>query len=286
MSTQTDGGAVLRPFTEADLVAAHALTASFGWPHRLEDWIFMARHGQGVVAEQDGTPVGMGLTWLYGSGFAALGLVGVGRSQQGRGLGRRILERLLDSVEGRTVVLHATEAGAPLYASLGFVGESLIRQHQGIAAGHGLVDLPEGHRLRPISRGDHAAVLALDDAATGLERGALLGALLEMPGGVILDTGGEPSGFALQRRFGHGQVIGPAVARDSLGAQALVGHLLGRLAGQFVRVDVPEAGGLGPWLAGFGLADAGPGLRMVRGSRPPSGRNGVHMQAMMSQALG
>jgi GNAT superfamily N-acetyltransferase len=278
--------ALLRPFAPADLSAAHALTSTFGWPHRLEDWAFMARHGQGVVAEQDGMPVGTGLTWLYGADFAALGLVGVQPAQQGKGLGRRLMRALLDGVGDRTVILHATEAGAPLYESLGFVGETLIRQYQGIARGDGLMRLPEGQRLRAIGRADHETVVALDTAATGLARDGLLGELLEMPGGVMLDIDGEAAGFALQRRFGRGQLIGPAVARDAPGAQAMIGHLLGQLAGQFVRVDVPDDGGLGPWLTGFGLADAGPGLRMVRGPKPVSGRDGFFMQAMMSQALG
>ena len=48
----------LRPFTEADLPAAHALTQIFGWPHRLADWAFMARLGVGVAAEMDGALVG------------------------------------------------------------------------------------------------------------------------------------------------------------------------------------------------------------------------------------
>jgi len=45
--------ATLRPFAAADLVAdlgaAQALTAGFGWPHRPKHWAFTARHGQGIM---------------------------------------------------------------------------------------------------------------------------------------------------------------------------------------------------------------------------------------------
>ena len=64
----------LRPLRDDDLPAAEALTASFGWPHRLEDWAFMRALGEGIAAERDGVLVGTGMMWPYGSDHAALGL--------------------------------------------------------------------------------------------------------------------------------------------------------------------------------------------------------------------
>lgn len=271
---------MLRPLVAADLVAAQALTAGFGWPHRLEDWAFMARHGEGLALELGGRLVGTGMTCRFGPDHAALGLVGVEPGHQGRGLGRQLMQGLLDGVGGRTVILHATPAGAPLYQSFGFVGQSTVRQWQGVVT----ADAWEaGPALRPIGPDDHAAVAGLDAAATGLRRGALLRELLQEPGGLLLEAG---DGFALQRHFGRGRLIGPVAAVDAAGARALIGSMLAGWVGRFVRVDVPEEAGLDAWLAGFGLADVGPGLRMVRGTPPRLGFGGVRMQAMMSQALG
>ena len=276
----------VRPFTPDDIPAAHTLTSSFGWPHRLEDWEAMARLGLGVVAEHAGALAGTALAWLFGRDHASIGLVGVSPALQGHGLGRRMMTALLARLEGRSVVLHATEAARQLYASLGFQAEGVIRQYQGAPFGAGLVPLPGGQRLRPLGRSDPGQLAALDRAATGLERGALLRALLQTATGIVLDRGGAPAGFALLRRFGRGQVIGPVVAPDAHAAQALISHFLGQRAGQFIRVDVPDAAELGPWLTGLGLPDAGPGIRMVRGPRPQP--DGCHAStfALASQAFG
>lgn len=274
----------LRPLTAGDLPAAHALTTEFGWPHRLADWVFMARLGTGVAAEQDGALVGTALAWRFGAGHGAVGLIGVSPTAQRRGLGRRLTMAALDCLEDRTVVLHATAAGLPLYEALGFVADGTIRQHQGAAYGAGLMELPPGRRLRPIGRSDAGPLTALDRSATNLDRTELFAALLEVSSGVILDDDGTAIGFALLRRFGRGHVIGPVVAPDPASAQALISHLLGQHAGEFIRIDVPEAAGLSDWLQHLGLADVGPAIRMVRGpllrSRP------LMTFALASQAVG
>lgn len=270
----------LRPFTEADVPAAQAITATFGWPHRAADWAFMARLGTGVAAVLDGELAGTALAWPFG----AIGLIAVAPTAQRRGLGRRLTSAALDKLGSQTIVLHATAAGLPLYETLGFVADGTVRQHQGAAFGAGLVPLAPGRRLRPIGRSDAGPLTALDQAATGLDRVALMEALLETAGGVVLDADGVAIGFALLRRFGRGHVIGPVVAPDRASAQALVSHLLGQHAGAFIRIDVPEAAGLSDWLLELGLADAGPAIRMVRGKLTLSGSATTF--ALASQAFG
>jgi hypothetical protein len=108
---------------------------------------------------------------------------------------------------------------------------------------------------------------------------------------VVLDRGGRAAGFAVLRRFGIGQVIGPVVAPDAAAARALIGHFLASNPGQFIRVDVPEESGLSPWLQELGLADVGPAIRMVRGAALPPGEKGeeagaVRRFALASQAFG
>jgi ribosomal protein S18 acetylase RimI-like enzyme len=275
----------LRPFTTADLPAAQALTASFGWPHRLADWEFMAGVGSGVAAEAaDGTLLGTAMAWPFGTAHGAIGLIGVAPAAQRQGLGRRLTAAALDLLSGRTVILHATEAGLPLYRSLGFVAGETVRQYQSASHEAGLMQLRPGWRLRPIGRNDAAALTALDRASTGLDRSVLMAALLEVSGGVVLDEGGAAVGFGLFRRFGRGTVVGPVVAPDVASGQAMIGHLIGLHAGEFVRVDVPEGTGLPAWLERIGLADAGPAIRMVRGPLAVPGP--VVTCALASQALG
>ena len=282
MTIDTAARLRLRPLRHADLAEAQALSASFGWPHRLDDWAFMLNLGRGWAAEHDGAVLGTVMAWGFGRDSAALGLVCVAREHQGRGIGRRLLEKSVSELQGRQLVLHATEEGLRLYESLGFVATGTIRQHQGAAFQPVLTPLRLGERVRPTGRSDPAVLAALDRQAIGMDRRPLVTALLEAGTGVVLDQDGTATGFAILRRFGIGQVIGPVVARDEAGARALIGHFLAAHPGQFIRIDVPEDTGLSPWLQGLGLADAGGGIRMVRGTGLDRPRN----FALASQAFG
>jgi ribosomal protein S18 acetylase RimI-like enzyme len=277
--------ATLRALTPADLSAAQALTETFGWPYRVEDCAFMLRLGSGVVAERDGALTGMAMGWAYGRTHGCIGFIGVSPAAQGQGLGRLVTQAVIDGLGDRTLLLSATEAGQPLYRSLGFREIGMVRQHQGTASRGGLIALPPGDRLRPVGRSDPKALAALDRAACGMDRGKLLAALAAEATGVVLDRGGTPAGFALMRRFGRGQVLGPVVAPDQTSAKALILHFLGTHSGQFVRIDVPDEAGLSAWLEELGLADVGPAVRMVRGAEPGGGGT-VRSFALASQAFG
>ena len=111
---------IFAPMTAADVPEAQALTASFGWPHRKEDWALMQALGWGVVAERQGKLVGTALCWRYGADWATVGMIGVYAELQGRGIGRRLLQTLMQELESRNLALYATEAGMPLYAAIGF----------------------------------------------------------------------------------------------------------------------------------------------------------------------
>lgn len=272
----------LRPLTMADLPAAQVLSAAVGWPHRLEDWQFVAALGEGLVAEAARRVVATGLTWAFGGGWSSLGMVIVAPELQGQGIGRKLMQALLPRDGG--VVLHASRAGAPLYRTLGFAAAGLVRQHQGAPFSVGFHAPRAGERIRPAGRADLPVLAALDLAATGMGRAGVLAALLDVSDCIMLDRQGVASGFAMLRRFGRGQLIGPIVAPDAEAARLLAAHWLGQRQGEFIRIDVTEESGLSPWLAGIGLAQAGEVLRMVRGAPPaPAAVRGF---ALASQALG
>ncbi len=278
----SDVRAQLRPLARADLGDAQAISSSFGWPHRVEDWEFMFGLGRGWAVQQDGALVGTGMCWTFGETAGALGLVCVARAQQGQGLGTRLLERLLEALEGRQILLFATDAGVRLYERLGFRACGRIRRQQGAAIRPQPAPLQPGQRIRPARRGDPARLAMLDRAATGMDRRALMGALLRGGSAVVLDNDGTAEGFAILRRFGIGQLIGPVVAPDAAGAQALIGHFLAANPGQFLRIDVTEESGFAPCLRKLGLADAGGAVRMLRGA----GEDRPRTFALASQAFG
>ncbi len=281
-----------RPFTPDDIPEAHALTVETKWPHRAEDWQFVASLGKGVVAECDSRVVGTAFGWKYGADTSSLGMVVVSAAHQGKGIGRRLTETVLDDLGERATLLHATVAGRPLYEKLGFVPIGTLDQHQGHAQQPPLVSLPPRERLRPLGVNDVPRLIELASRATGLDRTAVLPALLECADGIGLDRDGELIGFALFRRFGRGRAIGPVVAprveagSDPVRVKALIGHWLALNPGMFIRVDVPGDSNLTDWLEALGLARVDTCLKMARNAqRMPRADEEFAQYGIINQAI-
>ncbi|MDU8501119.1 GNAT family N-acetyltransferase [Pseudomonas syringae] len=275
-----------RPVTEADIPAAHALSVHLKWPHREEDWAMVQRTSEGFVAERDGQLVGVAFTCHQGD-WSSIGLVIVSDEHQGKGIGRRLMHLCLDATAPRTPILNATELGAPLYQSLGFVDFARIQQHQGIADLSGLLAPKDDMPIRTLGPADHAELIRLANAGSGLDRTAVLTDLLSRDAerAVGIEYAGQLQGIALLRSFGRGHIIGPVVARDVDQAQRLIEHLLQRIPGMFVRFDILADCGLASWLESLGLPCVDRAPRMVLGTPPPSSKN-VQQFALVTQAIG
>jgi hypothetical protein len=210
---------------------------------------------------------------------------------QGRRIGQRLMRGLMESLADRSVLLHATPEGRGLYERLGFAQVGEVRQHQGQALQAPLVALERGTRLRPSSRNDVTRLIALDDAAGGMPRDALLRQLFAGGETVVLDRDGKARGFAVLRRFGRGHLIGPVIAPDGAGARALIAHCVNLQAGRFVRIDTDFAAGLTEWLETLGLRRAGGPAAMVCGPALARGTTFIdgepaRQYALVSQAFG
>lgn len=274
MTPDTDTGPALVPFRPEHLPGAQALSAAAGWPHRIEDWALTLSVSQGVVAlDAAGRVAGTALCSAFGP-VAALNMIIVDEGRRGMGLGRALMNAIIALAGDREMRLTATEDGLPLYRKLGFAEVGQIVQHQGLA----LPAAPE-HPVRSGS-GDIAALAQADLAASGMDRAALL-ARIAATGEVLTCTGG----FGMLRVFGRGHVLGPVVAEDAGAARALMAAAATRLAGAFLRIDLPAAHGLSDFARTLGLAQVGGGTAMVRAPRrhPPSRH---HTYALASQALG
>lgn len=274
-----------RPMHHDDLPRAHQLSVEVKWPHRLEDWQFVHELGLGYVAEREGEVVGSALCWKFGEAHSTLGMVIVSPEHQGLGIGKELMNKLLDALAGRTICLIATEAGRPLYERLGFRSTgTYIHQHQGAVFDVPLIPPNPGERIRPIGTNDAAALSDLWKHAEGFDRAGTIRALLEVADAVALDKDGELEGFAFYRRFGRGYVIGPVLAREERQAKALISHWIGNNIGIFNRIDLRSASGLSQWLSELGMPQVDTVLSMVRGELPPAGD--MEVFAITNQALG
>jgi GNAT superfamily N-acetyltransferase len=269
---------------ENDLSAAHALSQTVRWPHRLEDWQFVLRLGTGFVAKEGGAMIGTGLCWKQGDSHASLGMIIVSPEHQGKGIGRELMNLVLEELGNRCTLLIATPAGQPLYERLGFVATGTIHQHQGTMAPIAPVVLAAGENIRLADPGDIAKIIALANRAAGMSRDVVLKQLVSVAEGVVLERNGELAGFSFIRRFGRGHAIGPLVAPDSERAKALIAHWSSAYAGSFVRVDVTGTSNLGDWLTEAGLAQVDTGVAMARNGAPHQDE-AVKQFAIINQAL-
>lgn len=285
MTTQTIATAITyRRMTENDLAGAHQLSQAVRWPHRLEDWQFVLRLGIGFVADEGDAVIGTALCWKQGERNGSLGVIIVSPDHQGKGIGRKLMNLVLEELGERCTVLIATQAGQPLYESLGFKAIGTIHQHQGTMASISPVTLPEGESVRLAEADDIADIVALANRGTGMSRDEILQQLLPIAECAVLERDGQLAGFAVMRRFGRGHVIGPLVAPDSESAKALIAHWSDAYAGSFVRLDVTGDSGLGAWLAGAGLVQTDTGVTMARNGVPAQDET-VKQFAIINQAL-
>lgn len=274
-----------RRMLESDLPAAQQLSLAVRWPHRLEDWQFVYHLGSGFVAERDGEIIGTALCWSHGNHYASLGMIIVSPEAQGKGIGRVLMESILGELGERNTLLFATPAGQPLYERLGFKAIGQVHQHQGTVVQPAVVAPPAGERIRPLGINDRTKLFELAASAVGMPRATVLNELLQVAEGVVIDSYGELTGFALMRRFGHGYAIGPVVAPDAERAKALISYWVGARVDSFVRIDVHDSSQLSPWLNDLGLIQVDTVVAMVRGEAPKSAP-GLQQFAIINQALG
>lgn len=274
---------IYRSFRPEDLPGAHALSLEANWPHRLADWQFALDVGQGVIAvDEKGDIAATGLVWFYGDKIATLGLMIVSSRHRSKGIGRAVMDRLLDLAGGRSILLHATADGQPLYEKLGFAPTGHIYQHQGEV----LAAAATGPAPRVMRSGDLPSVLALDTQAFGAPREALIRALAIVGEAVVIEENNEIVAASFRRPFGRGASIGPLIAGDLGHARRMVDHWTQSAQG-FLRIDLTSHGEtLGEPLTERGMPRVSKVLRMVKPNRGGGDPLKQSCLSLVAQALG
>ncbi|WP_395710608.1 GNAT family N-acetyltransferase [Reyranella sp.] len=267
---QRDAGTKFQPMHAGDLATMHRLAQQMSWPHRPEDCALLLQLGAGIVAV-DGAegPVGVGMRWSFGHDAGTIGMMLVARERQGRGIGRALMTSLIADSGSRALMLNATAEGLGLYEKLGFVPTGLVRQHQARFAEKPVVPAAPAVPLRRAAPADHVALCALDAAALGADRSALIHGLLASGDAWLSQGAAGATGFAILRPFGRGTMVGPVVAPDEDAAIALVAAAAKAAPAGVLRVDISaEATRLGEWLTAAGLPAVDTVTTMRRGEWP------------------
>jgi GNAT superfamily N-acetyltransferase len=262
----------------ADLPACLDLAADRGWRPDPRKWALMLERSEvyGVRDPAGGLAGSVALT-RYGRRLAIVSMMLVASRHGRRGLGRRLMAHALDRADDATVFLYATSFGRPLYEQLGFRSVGTVTTCAGRFTGG-----PAGGSRRAEPR-DGEAILAVDAAALGADRGQLLAAYLGLAERVrVIERDGAICGYAVAARAVDEVVIGPVVAHDVDAARTLIADVASGIDGP-VRLDLDHR--LRDWAVEHGLAAREDAALMVHGDRELPGAR-ERLMLPMTLALG
>jgi GNAT superfamily N-acetyltransferase len=268
----------ITPLAAADLDACLALAADRGWRPERRKWALMFELGDvyGIRDPDGGLAATVTLT-RYGRDLAVVGMMLVATRHGRRGLGARLMSHALAQAGSATVFLYATSFGRPLYERLGFrvVGDvtTAVGRFTGGPAGGS----------RHAEPGDGGAILALDAAAIGADRGRLVAGYLRLADQVrVVERDGAVVGYGVAASGGDGVVVGPVIAHDLDAARTLIADVASTIDAP-VRLDLDHR--LREWATERGIAPRDATVLMVHGDRELPGAR-EQLVLPMTLALG
>lgn len=218
----------IRRLTPRDLKACVDLSEDRGWPREEHKWGLLLTAGTAFgIDDPEGGLVGVCVVTSYGPpdrpDLQTIGMMLVAERHAGRGVGRRIMQYVMEAAGPVPLTLHATSKGRPLYEKLGFMtvgGAEMLRGH--FTPGANEVPVP----TRPANAEDVSGILRLDAAVFGADRTHMITRLPAFADHLrVTEEEGRITGYAAAWPTTDTQVIGPLIAPDTGTAQALVAAL-------------------------------------------------------------
>jgi hypothetical protein len=230
----------IRPMRPEEIAIAADWAAAEGWNPGLADaQCFAAVDPQGfLIGELEGKPAATISCVNYDERFAFLGFYIVRPELRGQGHGLRIWNAAIAHAGARTIGLDGVVAQQDNYKKSGFV-----LAYPNIRYGGSLVfTAASPPRVIPLADVPFAAVEADDATVFPAARAAFLHAWLAAPGhvGRALVRDGRLSAWGVIRPCRSGCKIGPLVADDRTGAEAVFAALVAAVGSGEVFLDVPS----------------------------------------------
>lgn len=219
----------VRRLAPCELGAIQALAYGRDWLYPDSTWGFLFDIGEiHGVFDEEGDLLTTATLVRFGPHLASVGMVLTDPRFEGRGLGRRIMRRLLDRADGAAVILYATAQGRPLYEKLGFVplAESTIYK--------GVPELADARppRSRSATPDDLPGMLALDVEAVGADRSDMVVRLFDYAHELrLIERDNRVVAYGGSWRTVDSLVLGPVLAADGADAVALLDDLVRRARG-------------------------------------------------------
>ncbi len=254
--------------TLADVPGGLALSGAVGWNQTVDDWALFIEQGHAIgFRTASGTLIASAAAIVYSGGLGWISMVLVAHDWRHRGLASLLMESCIKRLQEThvTPVLDATPAGEPVYRHLGFRSGFDLERWQGTSESS---TPAENVRVRSAGAADLDAIAALDQAANGVGRRALLQNFFGRHN-TRAWMAHDRSGFLLARAGRRATQLGPLVAKDAAAAIDLLSSAVQAIAGP-IFLDVPKRWGeLASWLERLAFVRQRPYVRMSLGAAAP-----------------
>ena len=242
MTTPPEDHIEIRVMRPEEIALAIEWAAREGWNPGLSDAeCFAVVDPQGLlIALVNGEPAATISAINYDDHFSFLGLYIVRPDLRGHGLGWRLTQAALAHAGSQVKGCDGVVEQQDTYRKIGFeLAYRNIRYGGELPAAAPPADAPALNALRDIP----LSIVAVDDATVfPAPRLEFLRTWINAPGhnGFALVRDGDLSAWGVIRRCRVGHKIGPLVADDRAGAEAVLDELLAAAGGGQVFLDVPE----------------------------------------------
>lgn len=243
----------IRKMTRDEVDLAIEWASWEGWNPGLHDAeVFYRADPEGFFAgEVDGQIVATASLVKYPGDLSFFGLLIVRKDWRGQGIGRKMLEHILEQGKRRNIGADGVATMVPTYEGVGFRFVHWSHRFQGWGGGEAHDDLVPATSLpfEELAHYDRSIFLA--------PRNPFLRALLDQDDTISLASvrDGELNGYGVMRKCRTGHKVGPLFAEDRRTAEKVLRGLIATIPGEQFFLDVPE-----PNVQGMVLAED---LRMV-----------------------
>lgn len=229
----------IRPLSLAETQELLSWAREEGWnPGLVDAECFYAADREGFMGCFVDGRLAAGISAVrYGEDFGFIGLYICHPDFRGQGLGRRVWDRAMEHLEGRTIGLDGVPAQQHNYAKMGF------EPHYRTWRWTGRLQAPQAKTTQIVSLDDAnmALIRQFDQRAFGHDRQAFLKKWLHSPHTTLaFAEGREITGYGTLRKCHDGFKIGPLFAENDEVAAALIVALSRNAGGDSIIIDVPE----------------------------------------------
>ncbi|MBD0708559.1 MULTISPECIES: GNAT family N-acetyltransferase [unclassified Streptomyces] len=255
----------VRHLTPNDLLVCADLSEDRGWLREEHKWGLLLTAGTGYGID---APDGSGLAACcvitpYGPELSALGMMLVAERYARQGVGRRLVQHVLEETGDTPVTLYATPNGQPLYEQFDF---NEIGRAEMVLGQFTFSEPAPAVAVRAATADDLPAILRLDHEVFGIDRTHIITRLPAFADHLrVAEENGRITGFAAIWPNMDTHVVGPLIAQDPDTAKALIASLA-TATDRPLRTDVDvRHTSLLEWLKGNGVSSIFTTSVMVRG---------------------